>query len=101
MTSSKDVNTIVRENLHLVFGERDPDKRLTTLSRLWVPSSKSLFIDTLGLFCGHEAISNLISSLHARYPGMVFTELGKAFYFHYFNIFVFGRLPFFRVVVLG
>ncbi|KAJ5443930.1 uncharacterized protein N7458_007802 [Penicillium daleae] len=76
MTSPKDVTSIVRENLHLVFGEADPEKRLAELSRLWVPSSKSLFIDPLGLFRGHEAINNLISSLHAQYPGMAFTELG-------------------------
>lgn len=82
MTSSKDVSLIVRENLHLVFGEVDPDKRLKELSRLWAHSSKSLFIDPLGLFCGHKAISNLIGSLLAQYPGMVFTELGKALYIH-------------------
>ena len=77
MTSHKDVTSVVRENLHLVFGEKDPGKRLAELSRLWVPSSKSLFIDPLGLFRGHEAINNLISSLHTQYPGMAFTELGK------------------------
>ena len=82
MTSPEDVTSIVRENLHLVFGEEDPEKRLSELSRLWVPSSKSLFIDPLGLFRGYEAISNLISSLQAQYPGMIFTELGKHVYIY-------------------
>lgn len=98
MTSPKDVTSIVRENLHLVFGEADPEKRLAELSRLWVPSSKSLFIDPLGLFRGHEAINNLISSLHAQYPGMAFTELGKHIHIPWQDLNIFCRwLPCFLV----
>jgi hypothetical protein len=84
MTSPTTISKIVQENLHAVFGEEDPQKRLSVLARLWVPSTESLFIDPLGLFHGHDAISGIISSLHAQYPGMIFSELGKMMLFGVF-----------------
>ncbi|KAH8810929.1 hypothetical protein F5884DRAFT_897452 [Xylogone sp. PMI_703] len=77
MTSSTTVTKLVQENLREVFGESDPKKRLSALSRLWVPSSESLFVDPLGVFRSHEAISDLVGSLHVQYPGMAFSERGE------------------------
>lgn len=76
MTSSSTVSKISLDNLHLVFDEPDPAKRLAELSRLWVQSPDCMFIDPEGVYRSHEAISDVSGALQKRYPGAVFTELG-------------------------
>ena len=77
MTSSSTVSKISLDNLHLVFDELDPAKRLAELSRLWVPSPDCMFIDPEGVYRSHEAVSDVTGALQKRYPGAVFTELGN------------------------
>lgn len=76
MTTSTAIAKFLQDNLYSVFAETDPPKRLAAMSRLWVPSSESLFVDPIGLFRSHDAISDLIDTLQKKHPGMVFTELG-------------------------
>jgi len=76
MTTSTVVTKILQDNLYLIFGESDPEKRLVALSQLWVPSSNSLFIDPLGIFRSHQAISDLVGSLHKENQGWEFKETG-------------------------
>lgn len=78
MTTKDQAIQLTKENLHSVFGEKDTQKRLQKLSELWVPDSEALFIDPLGAFKSHKAISDMVSRLQESGPGQVFTELSKS-----------------------
>jgi hypothetical protein len=76
MTSDESITQLVRDNLYLVFGETNLEKRLAALSRLWVEDC--LFVDPMGIFRTHGDISNLITSLQSENRGKVFMELGTS-----------------------
>lgn len=76
MTTKERAIKITKENLHLVFGETSAPKRLEKISELYVPS-EVLFVDPMGVFKTHEAISDVVTNLQAMGPGQVFSELGE------------------------
>jgi hypothetical protein len=57
--------------MHRVFDETDLDKRKAAIADLWVEDG--LFIDPVGVFRGHEAISTAVDGLHETIPGSLFT----------------------------
>jgi hypothetical protein len=76
-SSEQTITQLLRDNLLLVFGERDTAKRLSALSRLWFPSQQCRFIDPEGVFHDHKHISDFAERLLVTNPGKVFSELGK------------------------
>src|ERR1700744_1604176 len=64
MATTEQVSSLTRDNLYLVFGEKDVGKRLENLSRLYAPSA--LFIDDSNILRTHEEISKLVSTLQER-----------------------------------
>jgi hypothetical protein len=75
--SEQTVTQLLSDNLFLVFGERDTEKRLFAISRLWFPSGQCRFIDPEGVFRNHKNISDFADGLLVANPGKLFTELGK------------------------
>jgi hypothetical protein len=68
------VDDLLRTNLD-AFGERDAEKRRMAISTIW--ESDAVFIDPDGLHIGLEAIDNAIEGLLLKFPGFVFSELGR------------------------
>ncbi|MEA3024394.1 MAG: hypothetical protein QOK01_3246 [Alphaproteobacteria bacterium] len=68
--------TLMKRNLHEVFGERDATKRREAIVRLW--TEDCVFIDHSGKVSGHDALDRAVAVLHERMPGYVFNELGPA-----------------------
>ena len=68
------IETLIKRNLHEVFGERDATKRRGAIARLW--TEDGVFIDHSGTARGHDELDRVIAVLHARMPGYVFNELG-------------------------
>lgn len=77
MSTTDEIRSLARDNLYLVFGERDVSKRLAQLSRLFAPAPQVLFVDATSVCRTHEAISDFVSSLLEKTPGFAFSELGK------------------------
>jgi hypothetical protein len=77
MTTKDKAIQLTKDNLHLVFGETSAPKRLEKIGELYVPSSEALFVDPMGVFKTHEAISDMVAKLQALGPGQVFTEIGE------------------------
>ena len=73
MASTTEVK-LLQDNLILVFGEPDQQKRLTKMSELW--TLDCVFVDPAGAFRGYEEISRLIGSLQDQNPGKIFTKRG-------------------------
>lgn len=76
MTSTQEVSKILHDNLFHVFGEEDYEKRLASLSQLWVADSECIFIDPMGIFRTHKDISDFIGKLLGDNVGKVFTVRG-------------------------
>ena len=55
------IETLIKRNLHEVFGERDVNKRRKAIAQLW--TEDCVFID------------RAVATLHDRLPGYVFSEL--------------------------
>jgi hypothetical protein len=68
------IETLIKRNLHEVFGERDAKKRRQAIAALW--TEDCLFIDHSGKTRGHDELDRAVSVLQARLPGYVFSELG-------------------------
>jgi hypothetical protein len=66
----------VKEDLHLVFGEANRDKRQKSIERLWVKSEDVVFVDPEKIWKGHEELNDCVDALTKKFPGWVFTELG-------------------------
>jgi hypothetical protein len=77
MTTTDVVIKLLQDNLHLIFGEPDEEKRLAQLNRVWYPDSECLFIDPMGIFSTHKSISDLAAGLQASSVGSVFTQIGS------------------------
>jgi lauroyl/myristoyl acyltransferase len=80
MTTKDKVIQLTKDNLQRVFGETSAPKRLEMIRELWVPSSEALFVDPLGVFKSHEAISDMVVKIQAINPGQGFTEIGESSY---------------------
>ena len=67
------IETLIKRNLHEVFGERDVQKRRKAIVQLW--TEDCVFIDHNGKISGREALDRAVATLHERLPGYVFSEL--------------------------
>ena len=67
------IETLLKRNLHEVFGERDDKKRREAIAQLW--TEDCLFIDHSGKSRGHDELDRAVAVLHQRLPGYVFNEL--------------------------
>jgi hypothetical protein len=74
------IETLVKRNLHEVFGERDATKRRQAIAKLW--TEDCLFIDHSGKTRGHDELDRAASVLQERLPGYVFSELGPVDLLH-------------------
>jgi hypothetical protein len=82
MATKEQAIQLTKDNLHLVFGERDVTKRLETISVKYVLSSEVLFIDPMGVYRSHQAVSDMVSKLQEMGPEDVFSEIGMYSRFH-------------------
>jgi hypothetical protein len=83
---SKILESLIRENLLSVFGERDAKKRRGVIARIW--ASDGVFVDHGGRHAGHADLNNAVEKLLPKFPGWVFTQRGPIDAFHGI-----GRLP--------
>ena len=67
------IETIIKRNLHEVFGERDAKKRRQAIAELW--TEDCLFIDHSGKSRGHDELDRTVAALHQRFPHHVLSEL--------------------------
>ena len=68
------IETLLRENLHGVFGEHDAQKRRNNIARLW--AEDGVFIDHNSRYEGHSGIDRAVVWLIERFPDFAFTEHG-------------------------
>lgn len=65
-------------NLSSIFGQKDVSTRMQAITDLWVPSADVLFVDALGVFKSHEAISEMVNKIQSMGEvGDEFVALGK------------------------
>ncbi|KAI4911702.1 hypothetical protein J4E90_006519 [Alternaria incomplexa] len=65
-------------NLTNIFGQKDKTTRMQAIADLWAPSSDVLFVDTLGVFKSHEAISEMVEKIQGMSgEGDEFVALGN------------------------
>jgi hypothetical protein len=67
------IETLIKRNLHEVFGERDAKKRRQAIAELW--TEDCLFIDHSGKSRGHDELDRTVAALHQRFPHHVLSEL--------------------------
>jgi hypothetical protein len=67
------IETLIKRNLHEVFGERDAEKRREAIAELW--AEDCVFIDHSGKTSGRDELDRAVAILHQRLPGYVFSEL--------------------------
>ena len=67
------IETLIKRNLHEVFGERNGEKRREAIARLW--TQDCVFIDHGGRANGRDELDRAIAVLQERLPGYVFNEL--------------------------
>ena len=69
------IETLLRENLHGVFGEHDTQKRRSNIARLW--AEDGVFVDHDSRYEGHSGIDHAVAGLVEKFPNFVFTERGE------------------------
>ncbi|QXE36548.1 nuclear transport factor 2 family protein [Streptomyces sp. GMY02] len=52
------------------------DARATLLSQYWSPGAT--YTDPMAEVSGHAGIAAVVDGVHARFPGLVFTQVGEA-----------------------
>lgn len=67
------IETLIKRNLHEVFGERDAKKRREAIAELW--TEDCVFIDHNGKSHGRDELDRVVAALHQRFPDYVFSEL--------------------------
>jgi hypothetical protein len=67
------IETLIKRNLHEVFGERDGKKRREAIAQLW--TEDCVFIDHGGKSHGRDELDRAVAALHQQLPGYVFSEL--------------------------
>ena len=67
------IETLIKRNLHEVFGERDGKKRREAIAQLW--TEDCVFIDHGGKRSGRDELDHVVAALHQRFPSYVFREL--------------------------
>lgn len=74
------IETVIKRNLHEVFGEQDAGKRRAAIAELW--TEDCVFIDHNGKTSGHNELDHAVARLHESLPGYVFKELGPVDLLH-------------------
>ncbi len=74
------IETLIKRNLHEVFGERDAQKRRQAIAEIW--TEDCVFIDHSGKSQGRDELDRAVTLLHQRLPGYVFSELRPADLLH-------------------
>jgi hypothetical protein len=74
------IETLLKRNLHEVFGERDAKKRREAIAQLW--TEDCVFIDHTGRSQGRDELDRAVAVVQARLPGYVFSELGPVDLLH-------------------
>jgi hypothetical protein len=69
------VENLIRENIHGVFGEPDPQRRRNKIAALW--AEDGVFIDPEGRHEGHSGVERAAAGLFKRFPGFTFTDRGE------------------------
>jgi hypothetical protein len=72
---AKTIETLLRENMHGVFGEPDAKKRRNNIARLW--AEDGVFIDPDSRYEGHSGIDLAAEGVVKKFPNFVFTERGE------------------------
>ena len=72
---ARTIETLLRENLHVVFAEHDIRKRQSNIARLW--AEDGVFVDHNSRYEGHLSIDHAASKLVEKFPNFVFTERGE------------------------
>jgi hypothetical protein len=67
------VETLLRRNLHEVFGERDAGRRRRAIDELI--AEDCAFFGPDGRHVGRKALDAAVVTLQARFPDFVFTEI--------------------------
>lgn len=67
------IETLLKRNLHEVFGERDAKKRREAIAELW--TEDCVFIDHDGKRQGRDELDRTVAALHQRFPHHVLNEL--------------------------
>jgi hypothetical protein len=67
------IETLIKRNLHEVFGERDDKKRREAIAQLW--TEDCVFIDHSGKRHGRDEVDRAVAALHQQLPSYVFSEL--------------------------
>ena len=67
------IETLIKRNLHEVFGERDAKKRREAIAQLW--TEDCVFIDHSGKTRGYDELDRAVAVLHERLPGYVLRQL--------------------------
>lgn len=74
------IETVIKRNLHEVFGEQDAGKRRKAIAELW--TEDCVFIDHNGQTTGRQELDRGVATLHETLPGYVFTERGPVDLLH-------------------
>ena len=69
------IETLLRENIHGVFGEADAQKRRANIARLW--AEDGVFVDHNSRYEGHSGIELAAGGLTKKFPNFIFTERGE------------------------
>jgi hypothetical protein len=67
------IETLIKRNLHEVFGESNVKKRRQAIAQLW--AEDCVFIDHGGKRRGRDAVDAAVAALYERFPDYVFNEL--------------------------
>jgi hypothetical protein len=69
------IETLLRENIHGVFGEPDAEKRSKAIAILW--ADDGVFVDHNDRYEGHARIALAADGLAKKFPNFIFTERGE------------------------
>ena len=85
------IETLIKRNLHEVFGERDARKRRQAIAVLW--TEDCVFIDHSGKSHGRDELDRAVAAVHQRFPHYVFSELRPADLLHESGRLAWGHGP--------
>lgn len=69
------VETLIRENIHGIFDERDAEKRRAKIASLW--AADGVFIAPEARYEGHSGIERAAAGFMEMFPGFTFTDRGE------------------------
>ncbi len=71
---SDEIVTLLRRDLHEIFGERDAGRRRRAIAEL--VTEDCVFVDPSDRHVGRAALDAAVVALQARFPDFVFVEIG-------------------------